>query len=285
MNSTLNISAKSLVLDLLRMVHPHALPVGVLVRSGEMFGISGNAIRVNVTRLLAKNQIEQDERGRYRFGRESLPHNQWLSQWQLGEERVKDWKQDWLILHCSSMMKAKERKVIFKMAAYFGFRELMPGTWIRPNNLNRDLQGLSQQIASLAQLNDFVIFESKEIALPGHPMDVQKLWAIGDLERDYQELIEIMEEGISKVDEYGLREAFRRSYLVGVRVHQFFAQDPLLPSEFLNVELREKVVKRFFEYDEQYRSAWNQLFRSYRNKASKESLTASFTQAKELSAG
>lgn len=264
---TKTVSAKALVLDLLRMAYPMPLPVGLLVTAGGLFGITSNVLRVNITRLLGKGQIEQDDRGFYRLGSESMPHERWLSQWQGGESRVKDWEGDWLVLNSAASLKVKDAKAIYKMASYFGFRELLSGVWIRPNNLRQSLGELSLQISELAQQTHFVIFESHDLCVANKRLDVKvlahELWSVRDLEKDYKKVIKQLERGIARASSLQFPEAFKESYLVGAEVHHRMALDPLLPQELVNAELRQDMVELFAEYDANYRGAWNNFIRSY----------------------
>lgn len=268
------LSAKALLLDLLRMVQPMALPVSLLVSAGRVLGINENALRVNITRLISKQQIEQDERGYYRLGKESAAHDTWLRQWQAGEARVSVWKGDWLVLNSSQALKTKDQQALNKMVHHFGFRELMSGIWIRPNNLVRTIAQLSEQIAKLAHVNDFVIIVSQQIIQPNKKNSFESLWDSALLEAQYQEIISCLEQGIAEVKNLSIEDAFRNSYFIGAEVHHRLALDPLLPKELVNVNLRKKVAERFAAYDAQYRSAWAEFFQGYALKVSSRTLIA-----------
>ena len=45
-----------------------------------------------------------------------------------------------------SELKNKDQLELFKMASYFGFRELMSGIWIRPNNLSQNMDELAKKL-------------------------------------------------------------------------------------------------------------------------------------------
>lgn len=268
------LSAKALLLDLLRMVHPLALPVSLLVNTGRVLGINENVLRVNITRLTVRQQIEQNERGYYRLGKESAPHDAWLRQWQLGEARVNPWKGDWLVLNSSQSLKTKDQQALTKMVHHFGFREMMTGVWIRPNNLVRSTDELSQQIARLAHSEDFVIIESQKIIQPKKNIHLESLWDREALESQYREIIQMIEQGIAQAKSLSIEDAFRNSYFLGAYVHHCLALDPLLPKELVDVALRKKVVERFAEYDAQYRIAWIEFFQGYILKVSSRNFNA-----------
>ena len=67
------VTAKNLLLDLLRASEPDAWPVKVLVEAAGLFDISENALRVNITRLLSQGLLEQDSRGFYRLAETTKP--------------------------------------------------------------------------------------------------------------------------------------------------------------------------------------------------------------------
>lgn len=258
------LSAKALLLDMLRMVHPLALPVSLLVSAAELLGLNENALRVNITRLLARAQIEQDERGYYRLGKQVEPVGQWLRQWQAGEQRVKKWQGDWLLLHSSGEIKSKEQIELFKMASYFGFRELMPDIWIRPNNLSQTFDELANKIAAFSHVDAFMISQSAGFVSPAvKNFNTEALWNRLHLEQQYQEIIETLEKGIQEASTLSVEESFRDSYFVGAEVHHRFALDPLLPAEMINVTLRKQVVELFAAYDACYRPAWMKFFKGY----------------------
>lgn len=269
-----SVSAKALLLDLLRMVHPLALPVALLVNAARVLNINENVLRVNITRLASKQQIEQDERGYYRLGKESVHHDAWLRQWQAGEARVSAWQGDWLVLNSSQALKAKEQQSLHKMVHHLGFRELMLGVWIRPNNLLRTIEELSEQITLLAHSNAFVIVESQKIVHPNKELRIESLWDSALLEAQYQDIIGTLEEGITKAKQLSVEDAFRDSYFVGAEVHHRLALDPLLPKEMVDVKLRKKVVERFAAYDALYRSAWIEFFQGYVLKVSSRALNS-----------
>jgi phenylacetic acid degradation operon negative regulatory protein len=258
------LSAKALLLDMLRMVHPLALPVSLLVHTAELLGLSENALRVNITRLLAREQIEQDERGYYRLGKQVEPVGQWLQQWQRGERRVKKWRGDWLLLHSTNELKSKEQNELFKMASYFGFRELMPGICIRPNNLSQTLDELAKKISGFSHVDAFMITQSDDFVSPAvKTFNLNSLWNREQLEQQYQEIIETLKKGIQQASSLSVEKSFRDSYFVGAEVHHRFALDPLLPAEMINVDLRKQVVELFTAYDACYRPAWIKFFKGY----------------------
>jgi phenylacetic acid degradation operon negative regulatory protein len=259
------LNAKALLLDLLRMVQPLSLPVSLLVDAGRVLSINENAIRVNITRLLAKEQIEQDERGYYRLGKESEPFGEWLKQWQAGERRVKVWNGSYLLLNTSRGLSAKSEQAVFRVAHHLGFREMMKGSWLRPNNLNRDVDSLVQQIASLSRVEDFFVIEVSHLHHPkGSSLSlIESLWNAEELQQQYQKVLKVLEEGIKQFSKLSVEEAFRDSYFVGAEVHHRLALDPLLPDTFIDSSLRQAVIEQFSEYDKTYRPAWLQFFEGH----------------------
>ena len=71
-------TAKSLILDLLSTLRRGSMPVRALVAAGSFFGIEENALRVALTRLLARGLVERDERGQYRAGSRAGALDRWI---------------------------------------------------------------------------------------------------------------------------------------------------------------------------------------------------------------
>lgn len=264
------VTAKSLLLDLLRATEPNALPIKLLVSAGTIFGISENAIRVNVTRLVSKGQLEQDERGYYRAGSATSPLRTWLRNWRFGEKRVVPWQGDWLTLNFSPEIKAKQLKDLEQACYRLGFREIWSRVWIRPNNLNRSHEELLQQLDSLSQTRaiflavvDKVNLPDCEIA-PNGVFDPAAVWQTEDLEACYAALISELEHSLERGEDAPVEEIFRQSFMLGGEVIHLLAVDPLLPKELINVERREKIFILMNKYDAMCRPFWNEFFQKYK---------------------
>lgn len=265
-----NVTAKSLLLDLLRATEPNALPIKLLVSAGTIFGISENAIRVNVTRLVSKGQLEQDERGYYRAGSATSPLRSWLRNWRYGEKRVVPWQGDWISLNLSPEVKAKQLKDLEQACYRLGFREIWNRVWIRPNNLSRSHEELLQQLESLAQTRAIFLSVVSEINLPdceiapNGEFNSAAVWQTAALEACYSTLRDALEQSLQRGADTPVEEIFRESFMLGGEVIHLLAVDPLLPRELIDVDLREKIFVLMNEYDALCRPYWNEFFQKYK---------------------
>lgn len=272
------VTAKSLLLDLLRATEPNALPVSLLVNVGKIFALSENAMRVNINRLLNKGQIEQDERGYYRVGPSTLSKRAWLNQWQQGENRLKDWQGDWCLLTLSADIRAKELKAITHSCEHLGFRELQPNAWVRPNNIQLSLADLSLQIKHLSGSESFYFSVVTEFYAAKGLEDPKTLWDVKAIEARYQTLIEAMDYGLQNKDSLSLESQFKQSYLLGGEATYTLSVDPLLPAEMIRPELRIELTRLMNAYNEVYRSAWNEFFQKYQFHMAPTDLESRFTK-------
>ena len=92
MSTAMDVSPRSLILDLLSTMRRGAMPVRVLVRAGEMFGISENNVRVALARLVRAGRVERDERGQYRLGAAAEAVNRRVTAWQRVEDQLRAWR-------------------------------------------------------------------------------------------------------------------------------------------------------------------------------------------------
>ena len=263
-NLTPEVTAKSLLLDLLRATEPNALPIKLLVSAGEIFGISENAIRVNVTRLVSKGDLEQDDRGYYRVGPATTPLRSWVRNWRFGEERVRTWDQDWLMLSIAPEVKAKALKSLETACYRLGFRQLWSRLWIRPNNLNRSQEEIIEQLKELSGCDQVLLAIVSEINLVGKAFNPRELWQVEELETAYKVILTALENSLNTVAETSLEDVFRNSFLIGGEAIHLLALDPLLPDELVQAELRESIHELMHEFDAACRPYWNEFFQKYK---------------------
>ncbi|MCP3982744.1 MAG: hypothetical protein GY723_00050 [bacterium] len=92
-------TGKTLTLDLLSTLRGGSMPIAALIAAGEVFGVAEGSLRVAVTRLVARGQVERDARGRYRLGRAADPVSHQLHGWRKLDERVCRWNGRFIGVH------------------------------------------------------------------------------------------------------------------------------------------------------------------------------------------
>jgi phenylacetic acid degradation operon negative regulatory protein len=252
-----SVTPKSLVLDLLRVAEPNAIPVRAFVAIGELFGLTGNAIRVAITRLVVGGLIEADDPGSYRLAPGASPLTTHVEGWRLGERRVRDWDFSWLAVRLERGGDRTERKRSLRALALLGFRE-DEGLWLRPDNLADDISGVRQRLRALGLDGDA---RSCVMSEPDDKLDKRwrSLWRARELERGYTHAIQRIQHSNERVSKLDPGAAAVETFLVGGAGIRILATDPLLPKELVNTSARKKLGEAMLHYDAIGRRVWSQL--------------------------
>ena len=129
------LTARSVILSVLLGTHPPRLPVKILVRTAELFGISEGTTRVALSRLAADGDVVAADRG-YRLTARLL--NRQKRQDEDHHPVTRPWKGGWEVAIASpSIRSAAERLTLGADLASLRLVELRPGVWVRPDNLVR----------------------------------------------------------------------------------------------------------------------------------------------------
>ncbi len=144
-------TAKSLILDLLSTLRRGSMPVRALVAAGSFFGIEENALRVALTRLLARGLVERDERGQYRAGSRAGALDRWIKRWRALDQAVRPWDGTWVAALGITARTADRgsRGEPLRALRFLAFRELVPGVHVRPDNLAGGVAGLRGHLSAL----------------------------------------------------------------------------------------------------------------------------------------
>lgn len=253
------ITAKTLLLDLMRASAPDAWPVKAVVEAGKIFDINENALRVNIARLLAKGLLEQDERGSYRLVETHNPLRDWLHRWRQGEDRIVPWTGDWLSLSVSPAVKTKTLRNAEQACLRLGFRQLWQRQWLRPNNLAVDNDQLGAQILSLVGDDrecEFILAVNSAITLPDSLGPLQSLWEVDKIEASYKAHINILQRSLDSLSSKGSDELLRETFILGGEGVHLLSLDPLLPKEFFNTSLRQQLTQLVKDYDAAGKVYW-----------------------------
>jgi phenylacetic acid degradation operon negative regulatory protein len=125
----MNLTPKSLILDLLSTLGGRSMPVRALVDAAALFAIEENSLRVALTRLLAARTVERDERGEYRLGKNAHAVQHQVVSWRHIEERLRPWRGGWVGLSTAGSARGARSELRHRERAlrFFGFRELTDG--------------------------------------------------------------------------------------------------------------------------------------------------------------
>lgn len=248
---------KSLVLDLLRVAEPRAIPVRAFVSIGELFGLTGNAIRVAITRLVVSGLIEADDPGSYKLTPGTSPLTTHVEGWRLGERRVRDWSLSWLAVRLERGGDRSERTRSLRALALLGFRE-DEGLWLRPDNLTDGIASVRRRLQALgldADARSFVTSDADDKL----EKRWRALWKTRELERGYAHAEERIQHSTERVTKLDAGAAAVETFLVGGSAIRILATDPLLPKQLVNVHARKKLHEAMLHYDAIGRRVWGQL--------------------------
>ena len=258
-------TAKRLTLDLLSTIGDRSMPVRALVAAADLFGIEENSLRVALARLLAAGTIERDERGEYRLGRRDAAVQQQVRSWRRIEDRVRHWDGGWLGVHTGALRRESRATLERRRRAlrFLGFRELVPGLEVRPDNLSASRQALYDEIVALGLPTAAPVF-SMAMADRSSDAAARELWYGDVLVADYRRSRAELAESEARLPGISPRDAMAESFLLGGRVIRQIVLDPLLPEPIVPAgELRD-LVAAMRRYDKLGHSCWRAFFSQYR---------------------
>jgi phenylacetic acid degradation operon negative regulatory protein len=258
------ITPRSLVLDLLRVTDGRAVPVSMLVEISELFGFSGNALRVAVARLCSSNLIESDARGFYRLTRPAGVLAGHVEEWRLGEKRVRAWRGEWLAVSLPPGTERAARSSSQRALARLGFRDALPGLWLRPDNLS---PAGSAWFDKLCQLGldasaEWVVLRQGSAALETRLRN--EVWNTRELVSGYRDMTEQLERSELRVEAAPMQHALHDTFQLGGSAIRLLATDPLLPEEIVPSVERARLTATMLRYDVLGRKIWRRALEGVR---------------------
>ncbi len=261
---TRGVTPRSLVLDLLRVAEARAISVRSLVALGELFGLTDNAMRVAIARLVAAGTLESDERGEYRLAPQAAALGRKVETWRLGERRVRRWDGGWLAIHVPRGAGRGERRTSRRVLELFGFRQALDGIFLRPDNLAEPPEGTVAALRRLGLERGALPFAATGFA-PELVASWQKsVFGADRLVRGYRQALERIERSLAKVVYMPPETAAVETFLVGGSAIRVLATDPLLPRELLPSDERAELTESMLAYDVVGRRVWKRLVGGHR---------------------
>lgn len=250
-------TAKQLILSLLSQPNMATLSLRQLVAWGELLGQKPAAIRVTAGRLVKEDLLETARRGVYQIGPAGLVLKAKASEWMTTLDQIRDWKDGWLCVHTAHIGKANRHNLRNRTRAFrlFGFKELVDGVWIRPDNL---VLTPAQMYAKLCQLGlepDAVLLRSDVIA-HGRGQSPLGIWDGDALNAGYDEGVELLRRSQQELKGQDLRSVTRETFLIGEHVIRQINADPLLPNDCIDSSKRENLVQAMKQYSAFCHSQW-----------------------------
>jgi len=205
-----NMTARSVVLSVLLGAHPACASAGELIRLTADFGIKETTLRVALTRMVSAGDLIRSADG-YRLSNRLLARQR--RQDDAIDPRVRGWRGDWVVLIVTSVGSDARTRAALRTAMHNKrFGELREGVWMRPDNLELDLD-------------------------PQLDARVRVLWARDDapaeLAAQLWDLPTWAQTGRRLLDEMAAASDTAGRFVVAAAMVRHLLTDPVLPDELL----------------------------------------------------
>ncbi|HEX7409588.1 MAG TPA: PaaX family transcriptional regulator C-terminal domain-containing protein [Candidatus Binatia bacterium] len=258
----MDLTPKSLILDLLSTVPKSSMPVGALVAAGELFGISENNLRVTLARLRAAGMVDQDDRGRYRLAQEAAPVGKQVTSWRNVEQRARTWNGGWIAVHTAAVQRSERRAHRHgdRALRFLGFERFDAGLHLRPDNLADGVEPVRQQLYELGLDGKGLVFGIRDLDSKAERR-ARRLWDTAALRDGYRSALAALKQSERRLADLPPREVLVESFLLGGRVIRQIVLDPLLPEPLVPTNERKALVEAMCGYDRAGRSCWLSFLR------------------------
>jgi phenylacetic acid degradation operon negative regulatory protein len=243
-NTTL--TARSVLLSVLLGTDPPRLPVALLVRTTDLFGIAAGTTRTALSRMASAGEVRADD-GWYEIAGDSLLARQ-ARQSASRAGRTAAWDGAWLqaVVDAPGRRAAADRARLRAALGSARLGELREGVWMRPANL-----GPGPTVEEVRWFDVGPVDDAAGLAA--------RLW---DLRRWSQHAAELRRRMATLVGplERGDRDALAPGFVLSADVLRHFQADPLLPAALLPENWPGEALRaEYDEYDRAYRAvlaAW-----------------------------
>ncbi len=254
------ITPKSLILSILHVAGRQPVPIKALVVCGDLFGFTSNTIRVNAARLYREGTIESDERGLYRLGSRKNPLSRYIDGWRNGPTRIRPWDGCWTCCW-QAQVPVNEQPGNQKAIQFMGFRQGLPGLWVRPNNLMLTLSEISALLMQMGLPARPELFIGAQFDANLTEQWQHFLWPMKDLLQTADHLLNKLTASRVRLPQMPLDQAVVESFRLGGEVIHFLITDPLLPKEIMADRYRRKLTQAMLNYDELGKEIWTRKFK------------------------
>ncbi|WP_163756562.1 PaaX family transcriptional regulator C-terminal domain-containing protein [Mycobacterium botniense] len=203
-------TARSVVLSVLLGAHPAWASASELIRLTEDFGIKETTLRVALTRMVSAGDLVRSADG-YRLSDRLLARQR--RQDEAISMRVRPWRGYWITLVVTSVgADARTRAALRTSLHSKRFAELREGVWLRPDNIDVDLEpGIRAQVR---------VLKARDAA----PAELAaQLWDLPKWARAGRRLLQ----------EMGSASDTRARFVVAAAIVRHLLTDPMLPAELL----------------------------------------------------
>lgn len=254
-----NASASRVALALLSASRGRALSAPVLVGAAEVLGVSGNAMRVALSRLAAQGAVVTRQRGRYTLSPERLPAVAHVRTFRTGFAERVAWRGGFLGVLTADLSRRSATLVARREQALelSGFRPFAHGLWVRPDNLAGGRAGVAAHLARLGLDDGAEVLEVRLDAAQAKRAE-RRFDVAGDAARAAA-LTERVRRFITTMDTRPVRAVAAQSFWLGDEVLRFLARDPLLPEGLADPAPRRALAEAMATLDERAFTIWQSM--------------------------
>jgi phenylacetic acid degradation operon negative regulatory protein len=242
------LSARSVVASTLLGMHPPVLSANVLVRSGELFGISEGTTRTAISRMLAAGELVAEPGPSYRLGGRLLqrqvrqdisrkpPRWGWDGRWRMA-------------VVVAERRSADERAALRASLLGARYAELREGVWTRPDNLPGDRPD--------APGCEWIKGEFAEPAATA-----ATLWDLSGWAASASALEAEVRRWTPRLEAEGV-DVLAPTFVLSADVLRHLQSDPLLPRELLPRDWPGTSLRKAYDgFDTAFRAVWRDWYRS-----------------------
>ena len=267
-------STTRIALALLAGARGEALATPVLLGAAELLGMSENAMRIALSRLLASGDVSSPGRGLYLLSAERSAASAHVRTYRTGFLPRVAWQGAFCAVLTSHLPRRSTSAVRRREAALSlsGFREYRPGVFVRPDNLEGGRLVLAAHLARLGLESDADV-----VGLQLEASHLRELERLYELARDARRARALCEKVLQLLD--GLASMPRRkvaasTFFLGDEVLRFLARDPLLPESMADPAPRRALASAMGQLDERAYALWRVILDELAQQSSRVSLSA-----------
>jgi len=252
---------RGLILDLLLAADPEPLSARDAVTACALFGISDNNARVALARLASDGLVEAAERGSYQLSARAHELADEVATWRTAEQRVRDWNGGYIGVHCGALGRSDRVALRARRRALdmLGFRELERGLYLRPDNIERDLDTVRRRLYQIGLERGASVFSAHGFEA-AREARIRKLWDGKKLNANYRKLRLQLEDWMSTSDKLGPQQGAREVFLIGGSAIRHVVYDPLLPGPLVDVQARQDFIATVHKVDRLGRRLWQRMY-------------------------
>lgn len=252
--------ARRFLLKLLFASDGQSLTAREMLAAGEVLGYSPNSLRVALVRLTSEGLIESSARGVYALGPEAAPLADDAGQWRRGEQRVRPWNGEWILVHTGGLARTDRTALRRRARALelLGMREYARGLYLRPDNLAGGVAEVRARLRQLGLETEASVIVAREFE-PGELDRIHRLWDGRALARQYRRMREQLEAWLKRADELETTVAAREVFRAGDQAIRTLIFDPLLPEPLVDVAARAAFTDTVLRFDDAGHRIWRAL--------------------------